>query len=85
MIMQLKERAKETLAYDFKFGPEALWFVTVAVVVSLMIHLADFEPHSITDWHAWAIGIVAAMIRALAGAMLYVLIGPKANTRTDTQ
>ncbi|PZM91983.1 MAG: hypothetical protein DIU79_12290 [Actinobacteria bacterium] len=59
--------------YVFKPRPEAVWFVLVAVLTVLMQALAEFDPEAITDWRAWAIGIGAAMVRALGAAVLVLL------------
>ncbi len=55
--------------YEFK-RDEIAWFVLVAVVTVLMEALLDFDPATITDWSAWAVGLGAASVRATAAAIL---------------
>ncbi len=58
------------MRYDFKAAEELLWFIVVAVVMVLFQAMYEFDPEKITDWRAWALGVVAAAIRAAGGAGL---------------
>lgn len=59
--------------YEFKIGAEAGWLVAVAVLTVVLQALVEFDPATISDWRAWAIGIGAAMVRAFGGAGLAVI------------
>ena len=63
--------------YEFKVRPEVAWAVAVAVLTPLLVALSTFDPEQITDWRVWAIGVGAAMVRALGGALLAVLTSPE--------
>lgn len=56
--------------YEFKIRPEVIWAVAIAVLTPLMAALATFDPETITDYRVWALGVGAAMVRALGGAVL---------------
>lgn len=58
------------MTYIFKANQEAIWFVLVAAGTVVVQALAAFDPATIVDWRAWAVGIAAAAIRASAGAAL---------------
>lgn len=58
------------MRYDFKAAEELFWFIVVAVAMVLFQAMYEFDPEKITDWRAWAVGVVAAAIRAVGGAGL---------------
>ena len=58
------------MKYDFKGTQEAVWFVVVAVLTTLMQALITFDPNAVTDWRVWAIGLAAASVRTAASAIL---------------
>lgn len=56
--------------YIYKPKPEVVWAIAIAVLTPLLVTMATFDPETITDWRVWAVGVVAAMVRALGGAIL---------------
>lgn len=62
--------------YTFKFTPELAWFVAISVLTPLFAALATVDVDTLTEWQPWAVGVGAAMVRALGGALLSV-IAPK--------
>ena len=56
--------------YSIKFWEEAGWAVLIAVVVSLLQVLIDFDPAKIVDFRVWAISLGAGAVRAAAIALL---------------
>jgi hypothetical protein len=62
--------------YDFKKLEEAGWFVLVTVVTTIASALIDFDPDKIADWRAWAVGIAAGCVRAIAGIVIAALTKP---------
>lgn len=56
--------------YDVKFWQEAAWAVLIAVVVSLLQVLVDFDPAKIADFRVWVISLGAGAVRAAAIALL---------------
>lgn len=54
--------------YDFQKSAELIWAVLTAVVGALAASTAMDKPPS--DWHAWLIGIGAAAVRAVLGAVM---------------
>lgn len=63
--------------YQFNIGKEAIWFIAVTVIVAVALHFVQFQPSEIDDWATWAVGIGAAAVRALAGAVIAVLTRPQ--------
>jgi hypothetical protein len=58
------------MAYTFKRWPEFAWAVGMAVAVVLAQAMLTFDPTTIVDWRAWAVGIAGASVRAAGGAVL---------------
>jgi len=53
------------------------WIVGAAIAAATVVFqtLADFDPTTIVDWQAWAIGIGAAVVRQVAVFMTGKLAG----------
>lgn len=56
--------------YRFKIPEELVWFLLAAGLPPILAAFATFDPEQITDWRAWLVSVIAASIRALAGAGL---------------
>lgn len=67
------------MTYRFKVNQEAVWFVAVAAGTVILQALATLDIDKITDWRVWAVGLLAATIRAGAGAALSLLTSPPAS------
>ena len=63
------------MSYTFKFSAELGWFLLIAFLTPLFTALAAFDETSLTNWQPWAVGVVAASVRALAAAVIAKL-GP---------
>lgn len=61
------------MSYQFRFKPEALWFVGVAALTAILQILITFDPAKIENWQTWAIALGAAAVRAAAGAAIHAL------------
>lgn len=57
-------------SYHFKVTQEVVWFIAIAILTPLITVAADFDPNTITNWRVWAVGVVAACIRAGGAAIL---------------
>lgn len=65
-------------AYVFNKAAEAGWAVFVAVAVVVLTELLTFNESTLTDPVAWGSALLAASIRAAAGALL-ALLKPSAD------
>ena len=63
------------IQYNFRLAPEAVWLIVNTVVGALLTTLMTTDFASITDWRAWAIGLVIAGARTLIGALLAAATG----------
>lgn len=59
--------------YRFIWTREIAWALLIAFLTPLFTALAAFDEASLADWRPWAIGIMAASVRALFGAILSAL------------
>ncbi len=69
--------------YHFKLDQEAVWFVLVAGGTVILQALATLDVDKITDWRVWLVGLLAATIRAGAGAALSLLNTPHSPAPAD--
>jgi hypothetical protein len=65
------------MTYRFKINQEAVWFVAVAAGTVILQALATLDVDKIADWRVWLVGLLAATIRAGAGAALSLLTAPR--------
>lgn len=65
------------MSYRFKLDQEAIWFVLVAAGTVILQALATLDVDKVTDWRVWVVGLLAATIRAAAGAALSLLSAPR--------
>lgn len=63
------------MLYKFRVGPEAMWFVLVAVLTPLLQALVTLDASALADPKVWLLGIGTAMLRAFGGAALAVISG----------
>ena len=56
--------------YEIKRLPELGWAVLVAAVAFAAQVVATTDPHTVTDWRAYAIGVAAGLGRVLFVALL---------------
>ena len=56
--------------YDFKKAQELFWFLATAAVLAIAQILVTFEPEKVLDWKTYAIALIGAAVRAIAGALL---------------
>lgn len=68
--------------YVFKQLPELGWAVFVAVATVVATELATFNESTLADPRAWGIAVLAACVRAAAGALL-AWLGPGSFGSTD--
>ena len=61
--------------YLYRKRAEILWAVAIAGLTPLLVALSTLDPETITDYRIWAVGIGAAMVRAVAAAII-AAIGP---------
>ena len=59
--------------YQFNLTRETVWFLLIAFLTPIFTALAAFDEAVLSDWRPWAVGIFAAAIRALFGAVLAVI------------
>lgn len=60
------------MTYTFK-PIELFWAALTAITTVVLQALVDFDPSTITDWQAWAVGIGAGAVRAGAAALLVAI------------
>ena len=65
------------MTYDFKVLEEIGWAVLVAVVVQAAQIVVSADLEHITDWHTWAISLLAACVRAGVAMFLAKVTTPK--------
>lgn len=65
--------------YTFKLGPEVAWAVAVAVATVVLTELVTFDEATLTDPIAWGSALLAASVRAAAGAALAAITKPSAE------
>lgn len=56
--------------YIFKTLPELGWAIFVAVATVIATELVTFNESTLTDPGAWGMALLAACVRAAAGALL---------------
>jgi len=56
--------------YIFKTLPELGWAIFVAVATVIATELVTFNESTLTDPAAWGMALLAACVRAAAGALL---------------
>lgn len=56
--------------YNFKVGPELIWAVLTLIVSVIATAFATQGAVAPTDWRAFAIGIAAALARALPALLM---------------
>lgn len=64
--------------YTFKPTAETVWLILTALVGAVATGFATQGATPPTDWHAWAVGLSAAAVRAVLGVILSMMTGPKA-------
>lgn len=61
------------MEYTFKRLPELGWAIFVAVATVVATELVTFNESTLADPKAWGIAVIAACVRAAAGALLAFL------------
>lgn len=68
--------------YVFKALPEIGWAIFVAVATVIATELATFNETTLADPKAWGVAVLAACVRAAAGAVL-AYFGPGRFASSD--